>query len=101
MFGLSLSSFQLVYTYMWSLLVLKFPINPSFALLLLYAAIALWISLPKELRQYNSGPFTDMSMSDHISAICKSYFSHIRDLRRISYLDHNTAVTNATSLIHS
>ena len=40
--------------------------------------------------------------SDHISYISKSCFSHIRDLRRIrNTLDHKTACTIATSLIHS
>ena len=92
MFGLS--RFQLVYVYNMVPSRLKIS-NKSF----FHSAIALWISLPKELRLYNSDPFTNMSVSDHISAICKSYFSHIRDLRRIrSYLDHNTAVTNATPL---
>ena len=43
-----------------------------------------------------------LSMSDHISAVSKSCFSHIRDLRRIrNTLDHLTAKTIATSLIHS
>src|SRR5664279_4437830 len=43
-----------------------------------------------------------LSMSDHISAISKSCFYHIRDLRRIrSTLDLTTAKTIATSLIHS
>src|SRR5664279_1648419 len=40
-------------------------------------------------------------MSYHISAIFKSFFCHIRDLRRIrSTLDLTTAKTIATSLIH-
>ena len=43
-----------------------------------------------------------LSMSDHISAISKSCFCHIRDLRRIrNTLDLTTAKTIATSLIHS
>src|SRR5664279_1562664 len=43
-----------------------------------------------------------LSMSDHISAISKSCFSHIRDLMRIrSTLDLTTAKTIITSLIHS
>ena len=43
-----------------------------------------------------------LSMSDHISAISKSCFSHIRDLRRIrNTLDLTTAKTIATSLVHS
>src|SRR5664279_1624890 len=43
-----------------------------------------------------------LSMSNHISAISKSCFCHIRDLRRIrSTLDLTTAKTIATSLIHS
>jgi hypothetical protein len=43
-----------------------------------------------------------LSMSDHISSVSKSCFLLIRDLRRIrSTLDHTTAHTIATSLIHS
>ena len=43
-----------------------------------------------------------LSFSDHISYISKSCFSRIRDLRRIrNTLDHKTACTIATSLIHS
>jgi hypothetical protein len=43
-----------------------------------------------------------LSMSEHISAISKSCFLHIRDLRRIrNTLDLVTAKTIATSLIHS
>ena len=45
---------------------------------------------------------SNISFSDHISYISKSCFSHIRDLRRIrNTLDHKTACTIATSLIHS
>ena len=45
---------------------------------------------------------SSLSLSNHISAISKSCFSHIRDLRRVrSTLDYNTAKTVATSLIHS
>ena len=45
---------------------------------------------------------SNLSFSDHISYISKSCFSHIRDLRHIrSTLDHKTACTIATSLIHS
>ena len=45
---------------------------------------------------------SNLSFSDHISYISKSRFSHIRDLRRIrNTLDHKTACTTATSLIHS
>ena len=45
---------------------------------------------------------SNLSCSDHISYISKSCFSHIRDLRRISNtLDHKTACTIATSLVHS
>ena len=45
---------------------------------------------------------SNLSLSDHISYISKSCFSHIRDLRRIrNTLDHQTACTIATSLIHS
>jgi len=43
-----------------------------------------------------------LSMSDHISSVSKSSFLSIRDLRRIrNTLDHTTARTIATSLIHS
>ena len=52
----------------------------------------------------NLGIFFDsnLSFSDHISYISKSCFSHIRDPRRIrNTLDHKTACTIATSLIHS
>ena len=43
-----------------------------------------------------------LSLSDHISSVSKSCFSHIRDLRRIRpILDLNTANTIATALIHS
>ena len=43
-----------------------------------------------------------LSMSDHISAVSKSCFLSIRDLRRIrNTLDLTTAHTIATSLIHS
>jgi hypothetical protein len=42
-----------------------------------------------------------LSMSDHISSVSKSCFLSIRDLRRIrNILDHTTAHTIATSLIH-
>ena len=45
---------------------------------------------------------SNLYFSDHISYISKSCFSHIRDLRRIrNTLDHKTACTIATSLIHS
>ena len=45
---------------------------------------------------------SNLSFSDHISYISKSCFSHIRDLRRIrNTLDHKTACTIATYLIHS
>ena len=45
---------------------------------------------------------SNLSFSDHISYISKSCFSHIRDLRRIrNTLNHKTACTIATSLIHS
>jgi len=43
-----------------------------------------------------------LSFSDHISSISKACFCHIRNLRRIrSCLDHSTAATIATSMIHS
>ena len=45
---------------------------------------------------------SNMSMSDHISTLSKISLSQIRDIRRIrSNLDHNTARTIVTSLIHS
>ena len=46
---------------------------------------------------------SNLSFSDHISTFRNpACFSHIRDLRRILYtLDHKTACTIATSLIHS
>ena len=45
---------------------------------------------------------SNMSMSDHISTLSKISLSQIRDIRRIrSSLDHNTARTIVTSLIHS
>ena len=45
---------------------------------------------------------SNLSFSDHILYISKSCFSHICDLRRIrNTLDHKTACTIATSLIHS
>ena len=45
---------------------------------------------------------SNLSFSDHISYISKTCFALIRDLRRIrNTLDHTTACTIATSLIHS
>ena len=45
---------------------------------------------------------SNLSFSDHISDISKTCFAHIRDLKRIrNTLDHTTACTIATSLIHS
>ena len=45
---------------------------------------------------------SNLSFSDHISYISKTCFAHIRDLRRIrDTLDHTTACTIATPLIHS
>jgi hypothetical protein len=45
---------------------------------------------------------SSLTMSDHISSVSKSCFLSIRDLRRIrNTLDHLTAQTIATSLIHS
>ena len=45
---------------------------------------------------------SSLTMSDHISAVSKSCFLFIRDLRRIrSTLDSTTAKTSATFLIHS
>ena len=52
----------------------------------------------------NLGVIFDSSLtfSDHISSVSKSCFLSIRDLRRIrNTLDHSTAQTIATSLIHS
>ena len=44
----------------------------------------------------------NLTFSQHISAISKSYFHDIRDLRRIrNTIDLTTACTIATSLIHS
>ena len=44
-----------------------------------------------------------ISFLDQISALSKSCYSHIRQLRciRPSYLDHKTASTIATSIVHS
>ena len=43
-----------------------------------------------------------ISFSDHISALSKSCYSYIRQLRCIRpYLDHKTASTVATSIVHS
>ena len=43
-----------------------------------------------------------ISFSDHISALFKSCYSHIRQFRCIRpYLDHKTASTFATSIVHS
>ena len=45
---------------------------------------------------------SNLTFSQHISAVSKSCFYHIRDLRRIrNTIDHTTACTIATSLIHS
>jgi len=45
---------------------------------------------------------SSLTMSNHISSVCKSCFLSIRDLRRIrSTLDSTAAKTIATSLIHS
>jgi hypothetical protein len=52
----------------------------------------------------NLGVIFDSTLSDseHISAISKSCFNHIRDLRRLrSSIDQTTACTIATALIHS
>ena len=44
----------------------------------------------------------NLSFSGQISSLSRSCFSHIRDLRRIrNYLDHSTARTIATSIVHS
>jgi hypothetical protein len=46
--------------------------------------------------------YSTISYSEHISAISKSCFNHIRDLRRLqSSIDQTTACTIATALIHS
>ena len=53
---------------------------------------------------HNLGVIIDstLSLSDHISSVSKSCFLSIRDLGRIrNTLDHTTAHTTATSLIHS
>ena len=45
---------------------------------------------------------SNLTFSQHISAVSKSCFYHIRDLRRIwNTIDHTTACTIATALIHS
>jgi len=45
---------------------------------------------------------TNLPFAQHISAISKSCFHNIRDLRRIrDTIDQTTAYTIATSLIHS
>ena len=45
---------------------------------------------------------SNLTLSQHISAVSKSWFYHIRDLRRIRNTTvHTTACTIATSLIHS
>jgi hypothetical protein len=52
----------------------------------------------------NLGVIVDstLSYSEHISAISKSCFNHVRDLRRLrSSIDQTTACTIATALIHS
>jgi hypothetical protein len=52
----------------------------------------------------NLGVISDstLSMSDHICSVCKSCFSSIRDLcRKIKTLDHTTAHTIATYVVHS
>jgi hypothetical protein len=68
------------------------------------------ISLPNSVTLYpvksahNLGVIFDstLSYSEHISAISKSCFNHIRDLRRLrSSIDQTIACTIATALIHS
>jgi hypothetical protein len=52
----------------------------------------------------NFGVISDstLSYSEHISAIFKSCFNHIRDLRRLrNSIDQTTARTIATALVHS
>ena len=45
---------------------------------------------------------SNLTFSQHISTVSKSCFYHIRDLTRIrNTIDHTTACTIATSLIHS
>ena len=45
---------------------------------------------------------SNLTFSDHISAVSKSCLYHIRDLRRIrNTIDRTTACTIATSLVHS
>ena len=61
-------------------------------------------TIPPVSSAQNLGAIFDFNLyfSDHISYISKSCFSHIRDLQRIrNTLDHKTACTVATSLIHS
>ena len=62
------------------------------------------LSITPSVAARNLGVIFDstLSMSNHISAISKTCFSSIRDLRRIrNTLDSSTAKTIATSLIHS
>jgi hypothetical protein len=68
------------------------------------------ISLPNSVKlcpvksARNLGVIFDstLSYSEHISAISKSCFNHIRDLRRLrSSIDQTTACTIATALIYS
>jgi Reverse transcriptase (RNA-dependent DNA polymerase) len=45
---------------------------------------------------------SNLTFSEHISAVSESCFHHVRDVRRIrNIIDHTTVCTNATSLIHS
>ena len=45
---------------------------------------------------------SNLTFSQHISAVSKSSFLHIRDLSRIrNTIDHTTACTIATALVHS
>ena len=45
---------------------------------------------------------SNLSFSEHMSAVSKSCFQHIRDLRRIrSSVDYTTALTIAASHIHT
>ena len=98
----------------------------SFLLILLNSKTEfLFIGLPQQLSKLNSpvihlpynvtlSPVTSarnigvifdnnfLTFSQHISAISKSCFLNIRDLRRIRYtFNQTTACTIATSLIHS
>ena len=60
--------------------------------------------IPAASSAHNLGFILDkhLTLSDQISSLTRSCFQHIRDLRRIrSSINHKTAATIATSLVHS